>query len=209
MDSEDSAKGRRGDRKRQDIVDAAERLFLANGFGATSMDAIAAEAGASKRTVYNHFPAKDVLFQAVLERLYGRSLNNPEGLPQPGGPIEEELEALARRVLTHIGDPRVRAMLRLVMTESHRYPEIASIYTTTGKDPSIQRFAAFLKLEADAGRLVIDNPVMAAEQFIGCLKETIVWPLLLGLTPNTTEDVVIREAVITFLARYAPKEDRR
>jgi AcrR family transcriptional regulator len=205
MECEEAGRPARGERKRQDIVGAAERLFLENGFGATSMDAIAAEAGASKRTVYNHFPSKDELFRAVLERLYGQSLNNPDGMPAPGGPIEKTLEALAWRVLDHIGNPRVRAMLRLVIGESARSPEIARIYTTSGKDPSIQRIAAFLKGEAEAGRLVIGNPLMAAEQFIGCLKETIVWPRLLGLEPSTSEDIVVREAVLTFLARYAPK----
>jgi len=206
MDSGGAACCPRSEKKRLAIVEAAEKLFLENGFGATSMDAIAVEAGASKRTVYNHFPSKDELFRTVLERLYGLSLNNPEGMPAPGGPVETALEILAWRILSHIGEPRVRAMLRLVISESARFPEIAQIYTRTGKDPSIQRFAGFLKGEAEAGRLVIDDPVLAAEQFIGCLKETVVWPLLLGLQPQATESVVVREAVKTFLARYAPKE---
>ena len=46
------------DRKRQAVVDAAIAEFRASGFEATSMDKIAATAGVSKRTVYNHFPVK-------------------------------------------------------------------------------------------------------------------------------------------------------
>lgn len=56
------------DRKRAAIVDAAIEAFLASGYDATSMDRIAAHAGVSKRTVYNHFPSKDALFVAILQK---------------------------------------------------------------------------------------------------------------------------------------------
>ena len=49
--------------KRTAIVAAATELFTQSGYGAVSMDAIAAKAGVSKRTVYSHFPGKDVLFE--------------------------------------------------------------------------------------------------------------------------------------------------
>lgn len=208
MEAEGRVRKTRGDAKRVEIVDAAERVFLEQGYSGASMDRVAAEAGASKRTVYNHFAGKDDLFRAVLERMYGRSLNNPEGMPAGGVDPAIALEIIAWRVISHIADPKVQAMLRLVMTEAPRNPEIARVYTTSGKDPSIQRFAGWLKGEARAGRLVVENPVIAAEQFMGCLKETVVWPALLGLEPAFSRELVIREAVTTFLARYAPKEGK-
>ncbi|MFF3839762.1 TetR/AcrR family transcriptional regulator [Streptomyces sp. NPDC001930] len=57
--------GPRAARKRQAIVRAARDLFLREGFG-VGMDAIAAEAGVSKVTVYNHFGSKEALFTAVV-----------------------------------------------------------------------------------------------------------------------------------------------
>src|SRR3546814_2898841 len=54
--------------KRAAIIAAATDLFTHSGYGAVSMDAIAAKAGVSKRTVYSHFPGKDVLFAAVMTR---------------------------------------------------------------------------------------------------------------------------------------------
>jgi TetR/AcrR family transcriptional regulator, regulator of autoinduction and epiphytic fitness len=195
----------RGDRKRAEIVAAAERQFLEFGFAAASMDRIAAAAGASKRTVYNHFASKAELFRAVIERLYGESLNRPEGMPPPGAPLAEALTAIARRVLDHIGNPRVRAMIRLIIAESVHSPEIARIYSTTGKDPGIQRIAGWVAAEVAAGRLAAGRPTLAAEQFLGCLKEAVVWPRLLGLEPEVPEDLVVAEAVQTFLARFAVK----
>ena len=52
--------------KRQAILDAAKILFLSNGYASTSMDAVAAEAGVSKLTVYSHFNDKETLFSAAV-----------------------------------------------------------------------------------------------------------------------------------------------
>ena len=60
-------------RKRESIIDAAIRAFQEDGFDNTSMDRIAEVAGASKRTVYNHFESKEDLFGAVVERFMGEA----------------------------------------------------------------------------------------------------------------------------------------
>ena len=52
--------------KRRQIVAAAESLFLAHGYGAVSMDAIAKRAGVSKATLYAHFASKDALFAGIM-----------------------------------------------------------------------------------------------------------------------------------------------
>src|SRR3954469_25555921 len=61
------------DRKRVAVINAAIQEFLAAGFDATSMDRVAARAGVSKRTVYNHFPSKEALFAAILRQLWDSS----------------------------------------------------------------------------------------------------------------------------------------
>ena len=61
------------DRKRLAILAAAADQFRANGFEASSMDKIAAIAGVSKRTVYNHFPSKHELFTETLMQLFHSS----------------------------------------------------------------------------------------------------------------------------------------
>src|ERR1700722_19192432 len=58
------------DRKRSDIARAALRLFLRDGFARTSVDAIADEAGVSKRTIYNHFGDKENLFLSIIGDTY-------------------------------------------------------------------------------------------------------------------------------------------
>ena len=56
----------RAQAKRRQITDAARRLFLSQGFARTSMDAITAEAGVSKQTLYAYFPSKDDLLLAIV-----------------------------------------------------------------------------------------------------------------------------------------------
>lgn len=60
---------RQAETKRATILDAAEELFVSSGYELTSVDAIAARAGVSKRTVYDHFGDKQSLFRSVLERV--------------------------------------------------------------------------------------------------------------------------------------------
>ncbi len=59
--------------KRDQTLQAARRLFLANGFHQTSVDAIAADAGTTKMTVYAHFKTKDNLIVEVLRETSAQS----------------------------------------------------------------------------------------------------------------------------------------
>jgi AcrR family transcriptional regulator len=70
---------RRG-RTREDLVDAADRLFTANGFHATTVDAIAADAGYTKGAVYSNFASKEDLFFAVYERRVDAAVRASERL---------------------------------------------------------------------------------------------------------------------------------
>ena len=55
------------------ILETADRLFYLQGIRAVGVDTIAAEIGISKRTLYNHFPSKDELIAAYLERRFTRA----------------------------------------------------------------------------------------------------------------------------------------
>lgn len=60
--------------KREVVLDTAERLFYEEGFHATGIDRVVAEAGVARMTLYNHFPSKEALIEAVLARRHERYL---------------------------------------------------------------------------------------------------------------------------------------
>ena len=67
----------RSERSRKDILDAALKLFSHRGYGATSVNDIAEEAGVSKGNVYHHFPDKESIFRSLIDR-YFHALSQPD-----------------------------------------------------------------------------------------------------------------------------------
>jgi len=65
--------------KRDDLIDAALRLFERDGYRATGIDAIIAEAGVAKMTLYKHFASKDELIVAALEHQANHQIAQLEG----------------------------------------------------------------------------------------------------------------------------------
>jgi AcrR family transcriptional regulator len=85
----------RQQRTREELVDAAERLFSRQGFHATSIDAVAAEAGFTKGAVYSNFDSKEDLFFAVYERRVDRRVEEMEGALRDASTAGEAFERMA------------------------------------------------------------------------------------------------------------------
>ncbi|HLO77794.1 MAG TPA: TetR/AcrR family transcriptional regulator [Magnetospirillum sp.] len=193
----------RGDAKRQAVVDAAQRIFLGQGYASASMDGIAAEAAVSKRTVYNHFASKRELFQAVVTRLYA-GLNEAErgGLPE-NDPPELVLPRFAAEVLAHMRRPEITGLIRLIIAEQPRFPELGLALHTGGKGPAVALLERYLAAQHRLGRLVVPDPWLASAQFLGGVKEAAFWPALLGL-PVAEDGHAIKAAVRGFLLAHRP-----
>ena len=94
------------------ILETADRLFYLQGIRAVGVDTIAAEIGISKRTLYNHFPSKDALISAYLERRF------VQPRPSDKSPVEQILgtfNSLERRFASKDfrGCPFVNAVAEL------------------------------------------------------------------------------------------------
>jgi AcrR family transcriptional regulator len=86
----------RQEQTRTGLIDAAERLFTRHGFHATSLDAVAAEAGFTKGAVYSNFESKEDLFFAVYERRLDARIAEFNALIEDAPTAVEALEAAAR-----------------------------------------------------------------------------------------------------------------
>jgi AcrR family transcriptional regulator len=184
------------------ILDVAAELFLTEGYGATSIEAVAQRAAISKRTFYHRFPDKAALFDAVLRRII-------EGIkPSPGvtvfdeGDLSEVLHRLARLAVHASVVPMTLALTRLMLTEAQRFPELAAIVAREGsRGDAVTQIKALLERESRAGRLAIDRSEFAAEQFLSLLM-TVPQRRALGLgTPMTQAelDAWARDCVNLFL----------
>ncbi|MEU2116503.1 TetR/AcrR family transcriptional regulator [Streptomyces sp. NPDC016459] len=215
--------GARAARKRQAVMRAARDLFLREGFG-VGMDAIAAEAGVSKVTVYNHFGSKEALFTAVVagaidEPLTGGGTDGGARGGAGGGPdlarlVEAEGPDGLKAALMDAGrawggavraDAEGRALRTLVATELPRFPELGHAWRAHGPVGHHPDVADALRALADRGRLDIPDLEIAVLQ----LYSLLVFPHMVfeqygtELTEELSERLVV-DGVEMFLRRYAP-----
>ena len=164
-----SLRGRPPDpRKREAILEAARRQFLARGYDA-SLEAVALDAQVSRQTIYNLYGGKDELFVAVLA-------NRAEQLTQPLGSASEAVGP--RAVLTELGRRFGAAFLsvesvqfqRAVLACAQRFPRLAKSFYEAGPGKTLARLATYVAAETRRGRLAAADPELAAEQFLGMLK---------------------------------------
>ncbi|MBD2091812.1 TetR/AcrR family transcriptional regulator [Microcoleus sp. FACHB-1515] len=116
--------------KPEQILQGAMQVFLQHGYRGTSMDRVAAQAGVSKHTIYNHFQGKEGLFVALIERLVLRRFDLE--FPDCSLPLSEPPDRVLRRVaeifLGLMDDPEYIAFIRLMIAESGRFPDLAQLY---------------------------------------------------------------------------------
>ncbi len=149
------------------ILDAATQMFLAHGFGATSIDAVAQHLRMSKRTFYHRFPDKEALFAAVVHRIIQR-LRPAANIPLiEGADIQTILERLAALILHAAVSFQAIALHRLIVAESARFPELARVLANEGAtEEATALIAGILEREASAGRIRVDDIRFAAQQFL-------------------------------------------
>ncbi|KAA5846907.1 TetR/AcrR family transcriptional regulator [Pseudomonas chlororaphis] len=194
--------------KRQAILEAAKTLFLSNGYANTSMDAVAAEAGVSKLTVYSHFNDKETLFSSAVmakceEQLPTLIFELPAGMP-----IESVLLNIARGFHLLINSEESLNLHRLMLALGSQDPKLSQIFFEAGPLRMLQGMERLLARIDQSGALSIDKPRNAAEHFFCLLKGTANFRLLYGCgEPLSDEDAEehVREVVGLFMRAYRPE----
>jgi AcrR family transcriptional regulator len=199
----------RSARRRAAILDAASRLFLEKGYAGTSMDEIAAVAGASKQTVYKHFDDKERLFSAIVMATVndaGDEVDEDIRRLADTADLEADLRALARRQLELVMQPRILQLRRLIIAEAGRFPELGRSFYERGQERTVAALAAAFERLAERGMLQLDDPDQAAAQFNWLIMaRPINRAMLLGEDHPPTPDELERNvvgAVRTFLAAF-------
>src|SRR5690348_9669432 len=139
--------------KAESILAAAKRSFLAAGFGAVSMDAIAREAGVSKATVYAHFAGKEELFGAVIGRECERYFARFSAGELDPHDMRASLTVLGRRFLELVLSADAIALHRIILGEVTRFPMLGDVFWRAGPERERVQIEAFLKTAAASGTL--------------------------------------------------------
>jgi AcrR family transcriptional regulator len=131
------------------IVGAALELLAEGGYGALTMEAVAARAGVGKATLYRRWPAKE---QLVVDAL--STLAAPDE-PDPGAAPRDALVVLLEGLRRGAGSLSARIWPRL-LSEAADHPEVLRRYREQVHDPRRRRFRAVLQRAVEAGQVRAD-----------------------------------------------------
>ncbi len=145
----------------------ATELFLTEGYGSTTIDAVAASAGISKRTFYHRFDNKAALFAAVVHRII-QQIRPPPAVPLlQGTSLHDILRRFAGLILRAALEPRAIALHRLVTGESARFPNLLrAVYDEGWAQAAGELIGDLLARELRDPRLTGELRAFAAGQFV-------------------------------------------
>jgi TetR/AcrR family transcriptional regulator, mexJK operon transcriptional repressor len=195
----------RGERRRMELVDIAEQMFLERGFADTTMQLIAERAGASKETLYRHFASKEQLFAEIVSRK-ASEISGPETAIMRGGSPESVLFELGFGLLRTILTGQASCLFRTVISEAARTPELGDLFYQRGPGLTVERLATYLERACKRGELRCDDPQTAARLFLGAVVSQYHLRRLVQSSwkPPAEREIErhVEAAVTMFLAQY-------
>lgn len=192
-------------RKYDQVLDGAREVFLREGFEGASVDQIARDAGVSKATLYSYFPDKQTLFMAVFKSQCQVQSDQAMGVEIMQQPVEEALYSIARSFLDYLMSDFAVQVFRVCVAESARFPELGRAFYESGPKQVLDEITAFLASDKVQDDLAIDDPYMAADQFLQLCRADMLLRKVLNVEADDSPeqiDRIAQETVTTFLARY-------
>ena len=199
---------RRSDEKRREILSAARKLFVTEGYADTGMEVVARRAAVSTATLYAYFPSKAELFRTTVQDLITEIADDIERNPQPAQNAPVRLLAFAKAYAAFCANPVTRAVLRMVTAERHRFLDNVETVQERTRDEIGAALMRMISELADRNELNVARPSWAASQLLGLIEHpTLTYGLIHGDESQVgrSTDTIAEEAVATFLARYGVK----
>jgi len=195
--------------KGEAIAQAALRLFQRDGYERTSVDAIAAEAGVSKRTIYNRYGDKENLFLSVLRDTYNSMMVTFREIADKHladvTDVQQDLTAFALEVAVSMTTAPDRiALVRLIMSEAPFFPTL--IRAEQESATMHGHLTAYLARLGGEGRLAITDPSEAAEHLVALTVNQINARTMFGVVPISYAEVerIVAGGVAVFVRAYRP-----
>jgi AcrR family transcriptional regulator len=148
-----SSRAERAADRRRAIVDAALDEFIARGYAATRLDDVAQRAGVAKGTIYLHFKDKQGLFQELVRTALVPLIGRLAAPPPAGGSIRDALENFAETFVKEVAMTRRGDIVRLIVAEGPRFPDIADFYYREVVSRGIAGMRALIELGIISGEI--------------------------------------------------------
>ena len=173
-----SSRAERTAERREAIIEAAMDEFIARGFAATRLDDVARRAGVAKGTIYLHFKDKEALFEELIRTAIVPLVNRlTAGPPPPGASIRDMIEGFARtfihEVTTRRGD-----IVRLIVAEGPRFPEVADFYYREVVSKGLAGMRAAIELGITRGEIREKNLAKFPQILIAPAMVALIWQSL-------------------------------
>ena len=173
-----AAKPTRADKsalRRDAILAAALKEFSTRGFAAARLEDVAQRAGVGKGTIYLHFHDKEALFQELVTTMLVPFIAHIETAPPVGVPIRTVLERLTDRFVREIYGTERRQLIRLVLTEGQRFPQLGEFHYHHVVKRAIAAMRALLEAAHRRGELRNDALVRFPQLVVAPCMMAIVW----------------------------------
>ena len=182
--------------RRQELLDAAVRVFARKGFRAARVDDIAEEAGAAHGLLYHYFRSKDEVLETIFRETWHLLVTDTERIEASGAPLREQLRRFAR---IYLGSWLVTPeLIGVLVREIARSPHVGETVDEIGG--VFQALARMIEAAQERGEVRADcDATLAAWAVYGALEEILTgW--VLGQLPGEEEDVERAVATVVDVA---------
>ncbi|MGL4446207.1 MAG: TetR/AcrR family transcriptional regulator [Shewanella sp.] len=198
------------ERKRAALIEAAKDELLQYGFRAANMTRVCEKAGTSKRTLYNHFESKELLFSAAISALIDGKMQ-PHSLRYcPEQCLAAQLRAYLQQKVVALYQLVGLSVVRMVVAELIREPQLAAKYfaLVENTDGALQHW---IEAAMADGRIRQGASELMVSVIINLFHGHFLWPqLMANVEPPTTatQEALINEMIRIFLCAYEQPQTR-
>ena len=176
------------DERADQIIAAALLAFGETGYAETKLADIARRAGVSTSTVLRYFPSKDEIFREVVRTTLLGSLSSRDeaAVPACQPSAADAVRALARRYWTTMERPELAAVVRLIIGELPRFPELAVFHATEALERFVRTLERIIEGGIARGELRPVDARAAARTILATLAAHALWFAYPGIYAGIT-----------------------
>jgi AcrR family transcriptional regulator len=173
-----SNRAERAAERRAAIVEAAMEEFVARGFAATRIDDVARRAGVAKGTIYLHFKDKESMFEELIRTALVPLIGRLHAPPAIGGSVRDAVEGFARTFIQEIATTRRGDIVRLIVAEGPRFPNIADFYYREVVSRGLAGMRALIELGVARGEIQQENLARFPQIVVAPALIAVIWQSL-------------------------------